>query len=106
MKREPHRWTQEEVTHLVTLLRQEGGVTVAEAAKQLGLTKEQVSAKATEARRRLEPDIQVPKFKRVAGDRKKRVEAWWSEVRERVSGEGEVPAATPTPSGGPGEGRP
>lgn len=102
MKREPHRWTQDQVTRLVTLLRQEGGVTLAAAAKDLGLRPEQVSAKATEARRRLEPEISVPKFRRVAGDRTKKTEAWWDEVKERV--EGEVPAGMP--STGPREGRP
>lgn len=86
--REAHRWTQDEVTKLVTLLRQEGGVTVGEAAEALGLTREQVSAKATEARKRLEPDISVPKFKRVTGDRKEKVAAWWDKVKERVGGEG------------------
>lgn len=93
--REAHRWTQEEVTTLVTLLRQEGGVTVGEAAEALGLTREQVSAKATEARKRLEPDISVPKFKRVTGEK---VAAWWDEVKERVGGGGVSRALTTTPS--------
>lgn len=82
---EKHRWTEDEVATLVNLLRREGGITVAEAAEEMGLRPQQVSTKAAEARKRLaERGTDVPKFRRAAMDRSHQVEAFWSKVSEQV----------------------